>query len=83
MLFALAAAKQDIRKHSKKVGDIKPENVFVNDEGLIRVVNVFSWTGELPSFVKAVEQVKAGFNGLLAPEDFILLKTNHIENQEN
>jgi hypothetical protein len=30
-MFALAAAKQDIKKHSRKVGDIKPENIFVNE----------------------------------------------------
>lgn len=83
MLFALAAAKQDIKKHSKKLGDIKPENVFVNEEGLIKVANVFSWTSELPSFTKAVDQVKLEFNGLLAPEDLILLQNNRIENDEN
>jgi len=45
LLYALAAAKQDIRQHSKKLGDIKPENIFVNDEGFVKIVNVLSWTG--------------------------------------
>lgn len=31
VLYALAASKHDIAGRVKKVGDIKPENVFVNE----------------------------------------------------
>eukprot|EP00178_Gracilaria_changii_P006151 TRINITY_DN20533_c0_g1_i1.p1 TRINITY_DN20533_c0_g1~~TRINITY_DN20533_c0_g1_i1.p1 ORF type:complete len:100 (-),score=7.10 TRINITY_DN20533_c0_g1_i1:459-758(-) len=44
-LFALTAALVDIRRHgnNRKLGDINPQNVFVNDDGHIRVANVYSW----------------------------------------
>ena len=81
MLYALAASKQDIRSHSIKLGDIKPENIFVNDDGRIKVANIYSWPNETPSYVKAMEQ--SDFDGLLAPEDFPLLKNNHLDNDAN
>jgi hypothetical protein len=80
VLYALTAAKEDIKKHSSKLGDIKPENIFVNDEGKLKVANVYSWPNELPSFSKALDFDKLSFNGLLAPEDLALLQSNHLEN---
>ena len=43
VLYALAVAKQDIRERSPKLGDIKPENIFVNEEGRLKVANIYSW----------------------------------------
>jgi hypothetical protein len=41
----LSAAKQDIGTRSKKLGDIKPENIFVSEDGKIKVASQFSWPG--------------------------------------
>ena len=65
----IAAALQEIKPYSTKLGDIKPENIFVDDHGKVKVGNVYSWPDELPSFIKANDQANLFYNGLLAPED--------------
>lgn len=65
------------------MGDIKPSNIFVNDEGRIKVASIFSWPRELPSYIKLVDQGGLNFNGLLAPEDFPLLQNNNLDNDAN
>lgn len=69
MLYVLASALNEIKTYSNKLGDIKPENVFVNDNGKIKVGNIYSWPDEYPSYIKANDQANLMFNGLLAPED--------------
>ena len=32
-------------KSSEKLGDIRPENVFANEKGEIKLANVLSWPG--------------------------------------
>jgi serine/threonine protein kinase len=83
VLYSLAAAKQDIKSQSNKVGDIKPSNVFVNDDGKIKIANVLSWPRELPSFAKVVDQGGLNYDGYLAPEDFPLLQNNTLDNDAN
>jgi hypothetical protein len=51
------------------LGDIKPENIFVNDEGKVKIACQYSWPDELPSFARALDLEKITYNGLLAPED--------------
>jgi len=55
----------------------------VNDDGKIKIANVFSWPNELPSFVKTLDQYNHAADSLLAPEDFALLQSNHLENNAN
>jgi len=43
MLYALISSLRSIKLYSKKLGDIKPENLFVNDDGKVKVGNVYSW----------------------------------------
>lgn len=69
VLYALAAAKQDLKGRTPKLGDIKPENIFVNDDGKVKIANIYSWPNETPSFIRAIDQDKLSYNGLLAPED--------------
>jgi serine/threonine protein kinase len=83
VLYALVAAKQDLHDRSDKLGDIKPENIFVNEQGAIRIANVYSWPNEVPSFAKALDQEKLGYNGLLAPEDLAELKRGGLQNDSN
>jgi serine/threonine protein kinase len=56
----LTAALIDIKKHGQtpKLGDINPQNVFVNDDGHIRVANVYSWPHERYSYWKVLENEK-------------------------
>ena len=82
-LFALTAGLQEAKNRSLKLGDIKPENVFVNDAGQIKVANIYSWPNEKPSYWKVIEFDKFESDSLLAPEDMALLQTNHLDNDGN
>lgn len=83
-LYSLTAALVDIRRNGKtpKLGDINPQNVFVNDEGHIRVANIYSWPHERFSYWKVLENDKHE-NTLLAPEDMNNWQTNHLDNDNN
>lgn len=83
VLYSITAAKRDSKGYTNKLGDIKPSNIFVNDEGKIKVASIFSWPRELPSYTKLVDQGGLNFNGLLAPEDFPLLQNNNLDNDAN
>lgn len=39
-----------------KVGDIRPHNIFINDQGEIKVSNVRSWPKEQTNYQKAIEK---------------------------
>jgi hypothetical protein len=42
LLYALVAAKIDLKKNGERVGDIKPANVFIDQERRAKVVNLFT-----------------------------------------
>lgn len=79
----MVAALQEARTRSLKLGDIKPENVFVNEAGQIKVANIYSWPNEKASYQKVIEFNSLQSNSLLAPEDMALLQTNHLDNDGN
>lgn len=50
----------------KKVGDIRPLNVFINDNGEIKVVTPYSWPNELSNYDKVYKDREVTF---LSPEE--------------
>lgn len=74
------AAKVDLRKHGYQVGDIRPFNVFIDNERRVKVVNRLSSTLEVSAFSKA-KNLETGL--LLAPEDLAELAGNAIDNKGN
>ncbi len=83
VLYALAMAKKDIKERSKKLGDIKPENIFINDKGNVKVANIHSWPNEHPSFYKAIDSEADSGTCLLAPEDIAELQRGAFDNEIN
>lgn len=56
LLFCLSAAQNDMKQHlNSKIGDVRPENVFINAEGKIKTSNLLSWPGEKSGFNKAFD----------------------------
>jgi hypothetical protein len=43
MLYVLTLALKEIKSYSNKLGDIKPENIFLDDQGKIKIGNIYSW----------------------------------------
>jgi len=37
------SSAKDFNSIDKKVGDIRPYNIFINEEGQIKIANIFSW----------------------------------------
>lgn len=64
---------------SKKVGDIRPENVFINFEGQTKIGSLYSFPNEQTNYKKSINQE----NTLLAPEDVAKLQLGAIDNEEN
>lgn len=38
-----------------KIGDVRPHNIFINDQGQVKVANTYSWPRESTNFTKAFE----------------------------
>lgn len=83
MLFALVAAKVDVRKHGERVGDIKPANVFIDSDRRAKVVNLLTSSKETSGFEKVKDFENPNLDVLLAPEDFPELVNNAIDNKSN
>ena len=39
----------------RKIGDVRPENIFLNEKGEFKVSNIYSWPREITNFAKAYE----------------------------
>jgi hypothetical protein len=48
------------------IGDIRPENVFINLDGQVKFSNLLSWPGEKTNYQKTFD----GVNTYLSPEDY-------------
>jgi predicted double-glycine peptidase len=56
LLLVLSAAQQEIKKKmGNKVGDIRPHNVFLNQDGEAKVSSCYSWPREQTNFSKTFD----------------------------
>jgi hypothetical protein len=40
-------------KKGSKLGDLRPENIFINEDGQVRVASIDSWPGEQTNVTKS------------------------------
>jgi hypothetical protein len=38
-----------------KIGDVRPQNIFINDQSEVKIANVFSWPHEGTNVIKAID----------------------------
>lgn len=69
LLFSLVEARRQAAAVGERLGDVRPENVFLNEAGNIRVSNSLSWPLELTNLQKAFDKLPT----YLAPEDLARL----------
>ncbi len=43
------------RSFGVKIGDVKPENIFLNEDGDIKISCLYSWPGEISNYSKSIE----------------------------
>lgn len=65
------AAKVDANNRAEVLGDIKPENVFINSDEKIKVGCLLSFPYEKSNYAKFTDKLKPSHNILLAPEDLL------------
>jgi serine/threonine protein kinase len=41
----LISAGYEFHKNNKKIGDVRPENVFINEDGQVKVATYLTWPG--------------------------------------
>jgi serine/threonine protein kinase len=65
LLLALSEGRREAEAAGEGLGDIRPKNIFLNEEGKIKVANSLSWPLESTNIQKAFDKVPT----YLAPED--------------
>ena len=54
LLYTLVSTARDFHNKNLKVGDIRPDNIFINEDGQIKMGTQFSWPGEQLNFTKTL-----------------------------
>lgn len=52
MLFAIISSVREMDRLGMKVGDIRPHNIFVNENGQVKLSGVYSWPREVENTLK-------------------------------
>jgi hypothetical protein len=78
-LYSLVGATHEVSEISNRVGDIRPENVFINFDGQVKAGSLYSYPNENTNYKKSIDQEVT----LLAPEDVEKLQLGASDNQEN
>jgi hypothetical protein len=80
LLYSLVSSAKDFNSIDKKVGDIRPYNIFINEEGQIKIANIFSWPYEKTNFEKTAFEKQLTY---LSPEEMRLISKGNHENTSN
>lgn len=55
LLYNIVRAGQKFEKIKRKIGDVRPNNILINDDGQIKVLSIVSLPNELDNFQRVVE----------------------------
>ena len=50
LLYSLVSSAADFNRIDSKIGDVRPYNIFINEEGQIKIANIYSWPYEKTNF---------------------------------
>ena len=45
---------KDFQKNKLKLGDVRPQNIFINEDGQVKLANTYSWPNEENNYMKTV-----------------------------
>ena len=54
LLYTAVSAAKDFQKIKIKLGDVRPQNIFINEDGQVKLANVYSWPNEDNNYMKTV-----------------------------
>ena len=66
LVYSLLAAGNDFHESGKKVGDIRPQNVFINEDGQVKVATHLTWPGEQNNYHKTFYEKETTFLGTVS-----------------
>jgi len=52
LIYTLISAGHEFHKNGRKVGDVRPENVFINEDGQVKVATQLTWPSENTNYHK-------------------------------
>jgi hypothetical protein len=71
LLYNIVRAGKEYEKYDRKIGDVQPSNIVINEDGQTKIISMDSWPGQEDNFEKvaASRQNKAflGKNYLTKP----------------
>lgn len=68
-MYALVAAKINAHARGEVVGDIRPQNVFINQDEKVKIACLHSFPYEKSNYAKYTDALKPSYDVVLAPED--------------
>ena len=71
LIYTLADVGRKFHSDGGKVGDIRPENIFINEDGQLKVASRCSWPLEFDNYQKAFYHKEKTY---LAPEELVDLE---------
>jgi serine/threonine protein kinase len=54
LVYSMIQAGNTFHSKKLKLGDVRPENIFISPEGQVRVSTQYSWPGEQTNYQKTV-----------------------------
>lgn len=67
LIFSYVEARKEANLAGEKLGDIRPKNTFLNEDGKIKVSNSLTWPLEISNIQKSFDKIPT----YLAPEDLL------------
>lgn len=63
LLHILISSAAQFHKKGKKVGDIRPDNIFINEEGQVKLANICSWPRQESNYFKSLNDKEETYLG--------------------
>jgi hypothetical protein len=59
LLYNIIRAANKFEKMNKKIGDVNPKNIVINENGQIKVISLCSLPDEIDNYQKVVEDMSS------------------------
>jgi serine/threonine protein kinase len=80
LVFSIIHAADAFHSQVRKLGDVRPLNVFISPEGQVRVATQFSWPNEQTNYLKTVFEKEPTY---LSPEELKDIGYGKLEESAN
>lgn len=68
LIYSIISAASTFHTKNLKLGDIRPQNIFISPEGQVRVSTQYSWPGEQTNYQKTVFEKEVTYLCIRCPK---------------